>query len=140
MSKEKDVIFAGLRQLHQLSDDPLPFDVVGNSMWPTLHSADKVLIKSANTHNCGDLLLFYADDRLIVHRLQRIEPSGRYITKGDNRRALDAPVSAEQILGRVTAIVRNGKTIPIRPQRQSKLRLILQYSWLLSAVYRRLPL
>ncbi len=138
MPQKRNVIFTSLRQLNKIDNQLLMFDVVGNSMWPLLHSDDKVLIKSSKQYFCGDLLLFDDGKQLIVHRLVKVERDNKYIAKGDNRRHVDATISAEQILGRVTAIIRNGKTIPIRPKRQYISQYFLRFSWLFTALYRRL--
>lgn len=138
MTPERDVIVATIRHLQRLTDQQMVFDVVGTSMWPTLHAADKVTVAHSNAYRRGDLILFDDGAQLVVHRLLDVDSQGRYITKGDNRRTLDAPVSADQILGRVITIVRADKTIPIRPNRQRLLRRFLRFAWLISAVQRRL--
>lgn len=141
MSEERRVILIGLRQLHCLNRDDLTLDVIGNSMWPTLHSGDKVLVKSSEIYRCGDILVFDSREHLIVHRLVRLETVGlRFITKGDNQRCLDLPISADKLLGRVTTIIRNDKQISIRPKRQYAIYRLLQFSWLITAIRRRLSL
>lgn len=137
MSHQRELILAGLRQLQHLNDEPLQFSVIGNSMWPTLRLNDEVFIMSSDSYSRGDILLFDAGERLIVHRLLKVTPMACYITKGDNRRVPDAEISFDQIIGCVTAIKRNGQTFPIQTKRQYTFRHLLQLSWLFTLVYRR---
>ncbi len=106
-------------------------------MWPTLRHDDQVIIEAATTYHLGDILLFDDGERLVIHRLMRSD-GYCFWTKGDNQRQTDAPIEAQCILGRASTIIRNKRHILIRPKRQQILRLILQYSWLISTLRRRL--
>ena len=117
---------------------PLVIDVQGHSMWPTLRSADQIMIEATPSYRVGDILLFHDGKQLVVHRLVRTTQVGGNIyfqTKGDNRRSFDAAIGETDILGRVSAILRGNRTLPIR---QPRLRYILPYAWVLSATRRRI--
>lgn len=127
-------LIAGARAL---AAESLAFEVSGRSMWPTLESADLIHFTPHPPHHIGDILLFDDGQRLIVHRLHARE-DGAYVTKGDNCRFPDAPVSADSILGRVTTIVRDGRLIPVNRRRQRVSRCVLQFAWIATAFRRRI--
>lgn len=94
------------------------FPVMGDSMNPFLHSGDTLLILHDNCEDAvpGELIAFRSDKTLIVHRLLRCitEGNSRYfLCKGDNCRRPDPLVPAEQIVGRVCAIVRGKSEIKL---------------------------
>lgn len=119
-------------QVRSMSDDPLrcvPRDealalldsmlvqgiaarvrVTGRSMEPTIVSNDYVLIEPITGRiRVGDVVLWRRSQaacvcihRIIWHR------RGIWRTKGDALKSLDPPIDSEQILGRVTAIEREG--------------------------------
>ena len=96
-----------------------PFDltVTGFSMNPMLYEGDIVTISPKSpddTYNIGDILVFvYNSDELLVHRLIEIK-NGIYYCKGDNALRMEK-ISADQIIGKVTGIRRNGQDIPLLP-------------------------
>ncbi len=106
-------------------------------MWPTLRHHDNIIVESAPVYHIGDILLFDDGERLIIHRLIRRDAC-QFWTKGDNQRQTDAPIEAHHILGRATVVIRHKRHILIRPKRQRIFWHALQYSWLVTALRRRL--
>jgi len=102
----------------------LRLQVTGSSMLPTVWPGDTLLIERSHCKAVkrGDIVLFGRDRRLCVHRVVRCSggsPDGAILTRGDARRAADAPVAEGQLLGRVSLIVRDGKCI--EPRRDLRL-------------------
>lgn len=91
------------------TDVPLAI-VEGNSMLPTFHDGDIILVigvKPSDLH-VSDIIIYKLNGKLIVHRIIDIEiRNGKYIfiTKGDNNFNPDPPVSEDQVVGRVVGIL-----------------------------------
>lgn len=80
----------------------------GGSMWPWLRPGDELSVRRAHIHQIapGQVVLYARDGRLFAHRVLRRVPSAgtlQLIVKGDALPCADAPVSAEELLGRVVA-------------------------------------
>jgi signal peptidase I len=94
--------------------------VHGGSMWPWVRGGDVLIVRRASLRALrrGDIVLYARDARLFAHRLLRLRRSagGRavLITKGDTLAHTDAPISAEEFLGRVEAVERNGRIVSLR--------------------------
>lgn len=69
--------------------------VSGSSMQPTLQSGDLVITRRKERYQPGDIVAFRIPrgytgaGRIVIHRIIRQSPDGRYITKGDNRSGED---------------------------------------------------
>ena len=91
------------------------FAVIGYSMYPFLVSArDSVIIEKADHEKlrAGDILLFMPlPDRYMLHRITKLTNEG-FETTGDCNSFRDGFFPYDCIVGKVTAIVRKGKTIP----------------------------
>lgn len=93
------------------------FQATGTSMHPLIRSGDSVVICSpAEPLLPGSVVLTRRQDSgiVMVHRLIRCSDSlhGRgFVTMGDNSRTLDLPVGREEIIGVVSAVVRDGKVL-----------------------------
>ena len=62
----------------------------------------------------GDVLLYMADRGVIAHRVEKIdtvEGEQVYFLRGDSAISRDKAVSAKQVLGKVVAVERHGRTI-----------------------------
>ena len=81
--------------------------VVSSSMAPWLLPGDEVTLlrQPLSRLRCGDLVVVQRSADFVTHRLILVK-SGKVYTKGDRLPYLDAPVPAEQVLGRVVAIQR----------------------------------
>jgi signal peptidase I len=98
------------------------FRVLGASMYPWIRSGDFVFVKRSafDSARVGEVVLFEREKRLFVHRIvgraieQSADECGSFlITKGDALDGKDAPVSAEEFLGRVTRIHRGERHIDL---------------------------
>ena len=108
-----ETYFALVRQ--QLSESGQAFvRVTGTSMWPLLnHLRDGVTIVPAKRIRSGDIVLFDRQNgRYALHRVIRKGKDG-FTMAGDNQWFMEFGLSYEQVVGVVSAIVRNGKIIPV---------------------------
>ena len=90
------------------SSGQLRLQVNGWSMLPSIWPGDTLLLESVAARDVakGDIVLFARRDRLFAHRV--IKACGeRILTRGDALPWADAPVSSQELLGRVAGIVRN---------------------------------
>lgn len=89
----------------------------GYSMYPLfLPGRDEALIESACADTCrkNDVVLYRRDSGILVlHRICRITDDGFYLV-GDNQWEVEGPLRPAQIIGRLTAFIRNGKEISVR--------------------------
>src|SRR5271157_3410231 len=104
----------------------LSMRVMGGSMSPVLRSGDTIYVEPVKPGDlsAGDIILYKRDEHMIAHRLvdicQKRAPeeskilwgandSGfTFLTKGDTFLSADAPVKANDILGRVYAVAKRG--------------------------------
>ncbi len=104
----------------------------GCSMLPAIWPGDVLVITPAELGplGSGDLILFSRDERLFVHRLltvrRNVAPAA-LIARGDALPQSDPPLQAFQVLGRVTAILRNGR--PVRGMHPSLAQKV--FAWTL---------
>ena len=79
---------------------PTPmFSVVSESMEPTLHIGDMVIIQKAD-YNVGDIVVYMRGSIPIIHRIIQKGPEG-YTIKGDNNPVADPDiVQQKQIVGK----------------------------------------
>jgi len=92
----------------------LRLQVTGQSMLPSVWPGDVLLIKRCRIGeiSSGDIVLYAREGRLFAHRVICAAPDrekARLVTRGDGLPSQDFPVSAEELLGRVSQIVRDGK-------------------------------
>ncbi len=92
----------------------LVFTNKGHSMMPLLReNRDLMVIEKKGPERCRkyDAVLFKQGDRYVLHRILEVRDRDYYIV-GDNCRKGDV-VRDEQILGVLTQVVRDGKTIHV---------------------------
>ena len=95
----------------------LRFCVRGFSMSPFIKDGDIITLSglSAGRIGLGQSIAFRrpCDKKLIIHRLVKIHksPQMKYITKGDNAKEPDCPISLGDMLAYVKKVERNGKKI-----------------------------
>jgi signal peptidase I len=102
------------------------FRAPGRSMHPTIREDEAVVVAPIASPflSIGDIVLSRYGEKITAHRLVWIDaetaagqmsagPEGRpmYILRGDACTACDAPVPAEQILGKVVAVERRGRIV-----------------------------
>lgn len=89
---------------------------LGYSMLPTIWPSDLMDIETCSFSQIspGDVVLFTRDDRFFIHRvLEKCESS--LTTRGDALAETDPPIHASQVLGKVTALRRANRALPVRP-------------------------
>jgi hypothetical protein len=96
----------------------LRFAATGWSMLPTIWSGEMLVVERLGLSQIrvGDVVLVGRNDRLCAHRV--VGKAGdsanpRWMMRGDALSAPDRPVSANEILGRVTHMIREGKLVPV---------------------------
>ena len=101
-----------LREVEAVTDGSLlAVYVTGSSMFPTLLSGDKVLVKKTSLEdiNSGDIVVFTDDaNERIAHRIVSIDPPF-ITTKGDLQFDEDPPIEFDRVIGKLMAVLRDGK-------------------------------
>jgi len=115
-----DALKCGLAAEVLRSLGELRLQVTGTSMIPAFWPGDVLLVRreGATEVRAGDVILFGRDERLFAHRVvRRAEGPGGplWITRGDRNSHDDPPVSGEELLGRVTAVLRGDALVDPRP-------------------------
>ena len=98
------------------SSGALRLQVTGWSMLPAVWPGDVLMVEQAkaNAVSEGEIVLFVRDRRLFVHRVvTNSHPAAgpQLVTKGDAMPSPDRPISDAELLGKVSSIVRNGRSI-----------------------------
>jgi Peptidase S24-like len=88
--------------------------VTGSSMVPSIFCGDVLTIHRVNSRQIqtGHVVLYARGGRLFAHRVIRMHRASgrvRWITRGDALAREDLPVEETELLGRVTAVARNGR-------------------------------
>jgi len=101
-------------------------------MHPFLKPGDRVIAErvSAESLQVGDVAIIPSSkDCLVIHRLVRMLPQNRGILKGDSQLESDPePVELSAVSGRVEAIIRNDRLIPVSTGFRSRIKGL--YTWL----------
>jgi len=101
------------------------FEATGYSMWPFLRQQDRIIVEQ---NGCADLrpgnvVVYESDGKPLCHRLVRkIISAGKYLlfTRGDYVQSWRTEkVEEEQVVGRVSAIIRGSKIISLRGKWQT---------------------
>ena len=103
--------------LHSVGEAQLA--VSGGSMLPSLWPRDILEIHRVAEEEVskGDVVVFARQNRLIVHRVTQITRQGdrmTVITRGDRSAKADAPVPANELLGKVRSVRRGDRVITPR--------------------------
>jgi hypothetical protein len=97
-------------------------------MLPTIWPEDTLMIEHVgdNQFRIGDVVLVEREGRLCTHRLVSKSDisDSLWITQGDAMAAPDPPVTENELLGRVTHIIRAGRSIPVSPELSLYQRLV----------------
>ena len=92
----------------------LRLQVTGWSMLPTVRPGDTLIVERVDRSVLiqGDIILVSRDRRLFAHRLlsKDVETAG-FLTRGDAMTSADPPVGDNQVLGRISFILRKGRCI-----------------------------
>lgn len=88
----------------------------GYSMYPLFVSGrDEAVIESYPVDRLrrGDVILYRRDQGILVlHRICRITADGFYLV-GDNQTEIEGPLRPDQIRGKMTGVIRNGKSFSV---------------------------
>jgi hypothetical protein len=128
-SRADSDLFVGLTQELLQRGCNVRFRANGTSMHPTIRDGEVVTVVPASGDGfaVGDVLLCRLGRRPTAHRVVAVQPSddGRPVLHllGDNLRLPDRPVRAEDVIGRVLSVSRNGSDQPLNgPDRRVGLR------------------
>lgn len=94
-------------------DGYILFTNIGCSMLPLLRQKKDIIeIRRKETKRSKkyDVVLYKRGDRYILHRILKVQPEG-YIIAGDHNTFIETDVTDDMILGVMTRVIRNGKTI-----------------------------
>ena len=90
----------------------------GGSMFPTFRAGEAITIAPVKGGGVrlGDIVLFASGRGVTAHRVVRVRGEGEgrvFITRGDASVTSDEPVEPSAVLGRVVAVERGGRTVPL---------------------------
>ncbi len=95
---------------------PIQISPKGDSMRPFIRpNVDSVIIEPIKNQRIkrGDVILFRRlNSILVLHRVHHIHGND-YFLVGDNQVQIEGPVKKEQIKGKLTVIIRDGRRIPV---------------------------
>ncbi|MBR0463694.1 MAG: S26 family signal peptidase [Clostridia bacterium] len=86
---------------------------VGGSMLPLLRQRQDIIeIHAKGPERCKkyDVALYKRGEKYILHRVLKVLPQG-YLIAGDNNAFIERDVTDDMILGVMTRVLRNGKSI-----------------------------
>ena len=96
-------------------DGYLVYTNVGRSMMPLLRQRrDIIEIRKKQPGRCKkyDVVLYKRGDKYILHRILKLRPDG-YVIAGDNNAFLETDITDGQILGVMTRVIRNGRSVSV---------------------------
>lgn len=100
-------------------DGKLIYTNKGDSMMPLIKENRDILVieKTNGRLKKFDIPLYKRDSgRYVLHRVIRVRQYD-YVICGDNRVNLEYGITDRHIIGVLTAVIRNGKEIPVRSRR-----------------------
>lgn len=98
------------------SSGSLRMQATGWSMLPTVWPGDTLVVEAAGVGDVfeGDIVLFTSGRRFVAHRVVKkmgLAAGTGVQTRGDAVSELDSPVPNENLLGRISLILKDGKGI-----------------------------
>lgn len=96
-------------------DGYLIYTNIGYSMMPLIRQKKDIIeIKKKSSEHCKkyDVVLYKHGEQYILHRILKVLPD-RYVVAGDHNTFLDPPVTDDMILGVMTRVIRDGKSITL---------------------------
>ena len=96
---------------------------MGTSMMPLLRQRrDIIEIHKKGTARCKkyDVVLYKRESRYILHRILKVHPND-YVIVGDHCIRREYGITDDMILGVMTKVIRNGKTIDVNTNKLYKL-------------------
>jgi signal peptidase I len=106
------------------------FRAPGRSMYPTIRENEAITVEPVAPQDVkvGDIILYRSEQSVVAHRVMRIETGKgdtlRFILREDTLGTLDAPVEAEEVLGKVVSVERAGRDVDLYSMR-AKARLLV---------------
>jgi hypothetical protein len=96
----------------------LRFAATGWSMLPSVWPGETLVVERVHPEqvHIGDLVLVGREGKLCAHRVVGTagdSENRQWITQGDALPAPDRPVARNELLGRVSYLIRSGKLIPV---------------------------
>lgn len=104
----------------------LVYTNLGDSMYPLIKPRDLLVIKKVTAPlKKNDIPLYKRDSgQYVLHRIVKIK-NGEYYICGDNRAFIERGITDRHIIGVLTDIVREGRTIPVNsPEFKSYVKLL----------------
>ena len=118
-------------------DGRLVYTSVGDSMLPFIRSGKDLLVieKPQGRLKKYDVPLYRRDSgQYVIHRVLKVREND-YVICGDNRWQRETGITDRHILGVLTAIVRDGKTISVQDRNYlRKVHLWCDYFWIRAAI------
>lgn len=108
MTDAATIIVDLLRRRHAVQ-----FEARGDSMDPLIRDHDYLHVEPCDEIRKGEVVLVLAERGLTAHRVISIR-DGLVVTRGDNAPGPDDPVPRSKVLGKVTAILRDGRKVSVR--------------------------
>ena len=112
------------------------FRAIGASMQPTIEDGELITVAPMAPESVkrGDILLYQSESGVHAHRVVgRVKgtvpllegdcPLDHYLLRGDASVSCDAPVQLEQVIGRVVAVQRGGRSLALDSHLANLLRL-----------------
>lgn len=97
----------------------LIYSNVGDSMWPLIREGRDLLVieKPSGKLKKYDVPLYRRDSgQYVLHRVLKVREND-YVICGDNRRHKETGITDRHVLGVLTAIIRDGKELPVTDRR-----------------------
>ncbi len=94
----------------------------GRSMYPSIREGELITVEPvvASDVTLGDIVLYRSEKGVIAHRVVGTSPTQssvlsppHFFLRGDASLSCDEPVKAEQILGRVVGVERDGRSVAL---------------------------
>lgn len=82
------------------------FQVITGSMSNTINPQDIVIVKLTDDVKTNDIITFRVGKDFVTHRIVGLE-EGKIITRGDANNSQDAPITKDDIVGKVVFIISN---------------------------------
>lgn len=140
----KDLIDAMTHQIQETGR--LLVRAHGDSMYPFIRNGEVLLIHpaAAESLRIGDVLFYHRESSFYAHRLIQKKGSSDegllLVTHGDSLTYLDAPVSADQLIGKVAAVFRGNKILNLETKNSQRVGFLLSkigipYGYLFNLAY-----
>jgi signal peptidase I len=92
--------------------------VVSWSMTPTIRKGDRLELGRVDALQVGDVIVYRQDRLFICHRIHRSDGSHLYL-RGDANDGPSEEISTLDVVGRVTALLRDGRRLAVPPYNQA---------------------